>query len=426
MAARNKHRSWAAFAQETTANVAPADWAADGIPMEHIAVDIAELRTARIADPTLETRVFQKDERHTIEGLRQAKAKLTIKLHGKGVQTAVDAQAAETPLSKLLKHAMGGQMRSNTTTFTGGTASQPIVDDVTNLEPGMLLAYRDATSPSTKFAGKVFWTRVTAIDAGTKTLTVKPVLGFSPSNTDPVPAVIVSHLDEDILESALTSSGAPHTLSWLFKTHKSDTNLVWQLTGSVASMTLGNLGPGQLPQIELNIQGASNKHLSMTNPTFAAEPYGHAQLCLGKDSEVVLASYAGNLRTVVKISAFSFDVGYSRDVVPAVSSDMEDFNGVGDFGVEPGMTTISMTVNAYSTDWLSGLEAGSEWYIFLCQPAAEGKSWSLAAPRCILVEQPQKVEVGPMQGASLKFKCIEPDDAGTTELARSRFLIGLC
>lgn len=426
MAARNKHRSWAAFSQETTANVAPTDWAADGIPMEHTGVDISEVRTARIDDPTLETRTFAKGDRHTIEGLRQSKAKVSVKLHGKGVTTAADAQAAETQLSKLLKHGMGGQVRGNTTTITGGTATEPIVDEVTNLSAGMLLAVQDITSPLTKHTGKVFWTRIVEVDGGTKTLTVKPALPFTPANTDTVPAVICSHLDEDILEDAIEATGGPHTLSWFFKTHKSDANLCWQLTGSVASLALSNLGPGQLPQVDLSIQAASNKHLSLTNPTFAADPYGHAQLCLGKDSEIVLASYAGSTRTVVKVSAFSFDAGYTRDVVPAVSNDMEDFNGVGTYGVEPGPTTISMTINGYSTAWLTGLEAGTEWYILFSQPAAEGKSWALMAPRCILIEQPQKVEVGSIQGASLKFRCIEPDDAGTTELAKSRFLLGLC
>lgn len=430
MAAKSKHRSYVAFFPESSVNTPPADWAASGLPIEHTALDVSTIKAARLDDPTLETRILAKNKRHKIAGIRNTDAKLTLKCHGKATTTALDAQAAETTLSKILKHCMGGCVRTNTTTITGGTASQPIVDDTTNLVVGATIWVQDITSPAAKYSGKPRMTRIIAIDDGTKTLTVKPELPFTPANTDKVLGTITLYVDEDVLEDSVASAGGPHTASWFFKKHKTNTDLLWQLTGSVASFSLSNLGPGQLPTFELSIMAANQKSGAadgLSSPDFD-DPYGAAQICLGKDSECVIASYSTDDHTVRQTSAFALDVGYTRDRITANSITADGFEGTSTYGLEPGDTSATITLNDYVDDWYASREADGEWYVMLSQPAAEGKAWGLMLPRCGITDHPSPIEVGSIHGVSVKFGAMVPDDCtgGTESLVKSPFLISLC
>lgn len=433
MSAKNKHRSWAAYHNTTTfGGDEYTDWAATGVTLEHTALDVTTIKPARLDDPTLERDVMAFNTRHKIAGLRNAEAKLTIKLHGKGVTTAEDVQVTTTPLADTIKHCMGGMHRSNTTSITGGTASAPIVDEVTNIVPGCTIWVEDKTTPAAKYAGKPRMTRVIAVDAGTKTLTVKPELPFTPAEGDAVYGTITLYIDEDVLEDAVSSAGGPHTRDWFFKKHATNGDLLWKLDGCVASMTLQGLGSGQLPTIDLAIMAANCRIGAadgLTNPDFAAAPYGHAQLCIGKDSETVIAKYSGDDHTVQKTSEFAFDVGYTRDRINADSIPDYRMENTSTYGVEPGNTSATITVNDYIDDWYADQELQDEWYVLKMQPAAQGKCWAIMIPRAQIVEHPPPKEVGSIHGITVKFGAMVPDDAtggANKRMKESRFLISLC
>lgn len=430
MSAKNNKRSWLGYHDNVTFGASPADWAASAVLLEHTAVDVTTVAPARLDDPTLERDVMAHNKRHKIAGIRNTECKGSIKLHGKGVTTAVDAQAATTPLADTIEHCMGGMHRSNTTTITGGTASEPTVDDATNIIPGCTIWVEDTTTPIPKYAGKPRCTRVIAVD-GT-TLTVKPELPFAPAAGDKVYGTITLYVNEDVLEDAVASPGGPHTRNWIVKKHYTSGDLVWELEGCAASMAIQGLGVGQLPTIDLAIMSANCKvggADGLANPDFAATPYGHAQLCVAKDSECVIAKYDVDDHTVVDASDFVFDVGYTRDRITANSIVNYRMEGTSTYGVEPGNTTATISINDYTDNWYADEELQEEWYILKMQPAAEGKCWAIMIPRAQIVEHPPPKENGSTHGVQVKFGAMIPNDAeggDNRRLEESPFLISLC
>lgn len=430
MAQASIHRNELAFYPETTLNTPP-DWAADGVAIEHIEADPASIKQMWLDDPTLEASIFAVGTRDKIAGIRNCELSVKLKLHGIGAETAVGDQVTNTYLAKLLKHTMGGCYRGTSRSVTGGTATEPTVSSATGIEVGSLVAFEDLTSPSAANTGRVHFRRVIEID--TNTLTLSEALPFTPANGDAAHGVATGYLDEDVLEDAVASAGGPHTLSWFVKKHKSGTDHLWELTGSVASMSLDGLGRGQLPTLGLAIQAANFKHGGadgLTNPTLPAAE-GHAQLSNGRNLLCSIQDYGTSAINLQDVNQVSFEPGFARSKVETTTEKTHRFEGLASYSVTPGKTKFTVTLLPYADDYYADLHAGQKFRLSLYMPSdgsGAGKGWCLHIAKAQLVETPSRAAVGDVQGVVLVFEAQQPDDCtggSNTALKTSKFLLGL-
>lgn len=431
MTLKTIHENWAAFYPETTVATPPADYAADGIAIEHVSFDINGLKAPLLDDPTLEGRAFAVGTRRKIPGPRNVDASAVLKLHGVGEVTADGDQVADTYLAKILKHTMGAVHRGTSRTITGGTTTVPTVDDATGIIPGSLIAFEDKSSPTDEFEGRTYFRRVLSI-SGTS-LHLDEALPVSPANGDACHAAITGYLKSSILADALASAGGPHTFNWLVKRESSGADLLWRLDGCVASMSLDGLGNSGLPTINLAIMAANfavGGADGLTNPTLAT-PEGHAQLAMGRDTICSIQDYGTTAIALRDINQCNFDVGYTRERVQTTTRAAFRFEGLASYTFSPGKTRFTCTLLPWSDDWYADLQAGQTFRISLQQPgdgSGAGKQWCLYVPKAQLVEVPSRADVGAVHGVQLVFEAQEATDCSggsNTDLERSRFLIGL-
>jgi len=236
-----------------------------------------------------------------------------------------------------------------------------------------------------------------------------------------------------VLEDAVASAGGPHTLSWFIKKHKSGTDHLWELTGSVASMSLDGLGRGQLPTLGLAIQAANFKHGGadgLTNPTLPAAE-GHAQLSNGRNLLCSIQDYGTTAINLQDVNQISFEPGFARSKVETTTEKTHRFEGLASYSVTPGKTKFTVTLLPYADDYYADLHAGQEFRINLYMPgdgSGAGKGWCLHIPKAQLVETPSRAAVGDVQGVVLVFEAQQPSDctggAGRFQLLLESFVLG--
>lgn len=434
MAQASQHVNELAFYPETTVNTPPGDWGADGVTIEHLSADPASIKQVWLDDPTLEARIMKVGTRDKIAGIRNVDMTVGIKLHGVGEETAAGDQAPNTYLAKILKHTMGGVHRGTSRSVTGGTAVAVQVDNSTGIEVGSLVAFEDTTSPTAANTGRVHFRRVLSIAAGPPiVLTLSEALPFTPANGDAAHAAITGYLDEDVLEDAVASAGGPHTFSWFVKKHKSGTDHLWELTGSVASMQVQGLSRGELPSMQLSIMAANFKHGGadgLTLPTFGAAE-GHAQLSMGRNLLCSIQDYGTTTLNLQDVNQVSFEPGFARSKVETTTEKTHGFEGLASYSVTPGKTRFTCTLLPFGDDYYADLHAGQKFRINFYMPgdgSGAGKGFCIHIAKAQLVETPSRAVVGDVQGIQLVFEAQEPDDCtggSNTNLKLSKFLIGL-
>lgn len=435
MAAYSIHEKRVSYFRETGVCEPPADWTTDGTAIEFVSCDTSGIVQEHLDDPTAEARFFKVGTRRKIKGIRNCGASIVLKLHGTGVVTADTDTVVQTALGDMIEHCMGGLHLGVSTTFTGGTATIPIVDDVTGILPGSMIAAQDITSPTAANLGKVWARRVLAVNVGTKAVTLSEALPFTPAATDPCHAAITGYLVASVLVDAVASAGGPHTLCWYFAEGDTSapTDLLWRVDGSVASMKLEGLGRGELPTMALEILGANFAHGGADGLTNVAlgTPQGHAQLSMGLDVTLSIGVYGNTAINSVDANAVSFEPGYTRGPVNTTTERIHRFEGLATFTVIPGQTRMQCTLVGYSDDWYATLAAGGEYRITLTQPgmgSGAGAGWCLHMPRAQLVTTPPRADVDNVHGVELEFEAMEPADCtggSNVDLEQSRFTLSI-
>lgn len=431
MAVRSIHRNYLGIFAETTPCVPPASWQNDGTWIEHLKSDTNSIKQILLTDPTLEGRIMSVGKRKKIKGLRNCEFSTEIKMHGTGVVTADGVQVANTYLSTILKHCMGGIVRGYATTLTGGSTTVPEVDDATGIVPGMLLYFQDTTTPSQELTGKPQQRRVLSVDG--LEVTLSEALPFTPANGDIVNGTITAHPDEEYLEDAVAAGG---TFAWFVQKTKAGsggTDHLWVIEGSVASFQLQNLSRGQLPSLALNVMGANFRHggvdglANVTPPTIE----GQAQLSMGLDVQCSIQNYGTTTINEVDVNQCSFDVGFTRERVETTTENIDRFEGTATYTIKPGSTKFTCTLVNYDDAWYQKLEEGQEFRINFYQPGpgnGAGSAWGLHVPRAQLMSTPGRADVNEVHGVTLEFEAMEPDDTtggSNVELEKAVFLFGM-
>jgi len=433
MAQNTIHEARLAYFRETTVCEPPADWAASGTPIEFVSFDTSGIKQEHLDDPTAEARFFAVGVRRKIKGIRNCGASVVLKLHGTGVVTADTDTVVQTALGDMIEHCMGGLHLGTSTTFTGGTATVPIVDDLTDIIPGCMIAAQDITSPTAANLGKVWARRVLSVNVGTKAVTLSEALPFTPAATDPCHAAITGYLRSSILVDAVASAGGPHTFCWYFVNGDTSApeDLIWRVDGAVASMKIEGLGRGELPTLALDIMGANFAHGDtdgLTNVDLG-EPQGHAQLSMGLDVVLSIAVYGNTAINSIDANTVAFEPGYTRAPVKTTTERTHRFEGLASWTVAPGQTKFTVTLLPYGEAWYAALAEGQEYRITLTQPgmgSGAGAGWCLHLPRAQLVTTPARADVDNVHAVSLEFHAMEPADTtggSNVDLQKSRFTL---
>lgn len=431
MAQKSIHRSIAAFFNEVTPCLQPADWVASGTAFEHLSFDVSGVKQMIMKDPTLEGRALSTGKRKKIKGLRNCECSIGVKMHGTGSTTADGDQLAQTYLGTILKHTMGGSILGYSTTVTGGTSVIPELDSATGIVPGQVLWFEDTTSPSLKNAGKLHPRQVLSID--TLAVTLSEALPFTVAAGDVVHAANTLHLVETWLEDAVASGGTMMWWSQKVEAGTGGTDLLWQIEGSVASMSLAGLSRGELPSLNLAVQAANFKHGAddgLTNKTFTTFA-GNAQLCMGIDVQCSIGVYGNTAANYVDASTVAFEPGYTRTRVETTTENVDRFQGTASYTFTPGDTKFTITIPQFSNTWYANLADNTEFRITFYQPgdgSGPGKAWAIMIPRAQLIETPMRADQNENHAVTLTFEAMEPDNVdhdANVELEKSVFLIAL-
>lgn len=414
MAIEHLHKSWCAFYPEVTQGAPPADWNADAFLIDHLEADPSSLVQSLIQDMTLNTRA--KTKRSVIFGLKNVEGvKVAANWHGAEVETAANSQVAETALSKILKHCMGGQYRSYSTVTTGGTAAIPILSASTGVDEGVFLGFEDADDP-----GRVHIRRVVSWDGGTKAATLDQVLPFTPANNDKVHATIATYIDEDVLEDFETSQ---NTFSWRIE---KGTEAVWDVLGSAANMAL-SFPRNAPPRLDLTVMAATWRHVGLTKTNWTQTPAGKAPLAVGPDTKIFLQDYGTYTDQTYCLSSYAMEPGINiipvDTVVTAEGSNME---GRCTYTIGQADTTATVQLDPYAQDWEKALETRTFKTLRYSQVAQAGKAWAIHMSRVEITETPKWGAFSNAQGVNVKFTAhedLENSNANNAKLWRSTIVL---
>jgi hypothetical protein len=418
------------FYPETTVCAPPADWASSGTRVEFVALEVSP-KQELLTDPTMEGNPLAVGKRLKIKGRRNVEWSATFKVHGIGATTEDGNQAPETYLSKILKWCLGGAHRSNTTSITGGTATEPVLDDVTNYIPGCMAGFIDTTSPDDGDAGKVHFRRVLEVDGVTKTLTLSEALPFTPASGDLCPATITLYVDRSVLVDAVAG---PTTWNWLARIDESGTDMLTQLEGSVGSLALQGLNPGELPQAVVNVMSANFSTTDddgLSAVTFPEASGTSAQLVNGVDIQASIGVYGNTDEVPVEFNNVAFETGLARSKVETTTERIHRFEGLATFCYNVSETKFNATVVPFSKAYYEGLNDSTEFRINYYQPGpgnGAGKAWGLHIARAQVAATPSRVDVGDANGVAVEFSAMIPNDCtggSNAHLERSPFLLAI-
>jgi hypothetical protein len=423
-----KSSRWAYF-EETTQGEGPADWGVSGKLMDHTIATVEAvggIKQPLVKNRVMDARPFDTGTETYIKGIRNVEFRTGGYLHGSGVATDDGGQIALTDFMTLLKHCLGGIHRSNSTTITGGTATQPELTAVTNIIPGCFIGFEDITAPEPEHAGVMFVRRVLEVD--TLTVTLDEELPFIPAATDKVHAMATIYPHSNRIDM----SDPVQTMSHFFQGDRSDTSKLWQLICCAGSLSLA-FPRGDGPTWEINWLAANfkqgNADGGLTAPNWAGTPYGFAPHAVGRRTEFSLGVVGTTTSAVKQMHSIEFNVGY-----PAVRDETiteVDYLVEGtarytiDLENEPNFTVVT---SAHTDQWEEDLQDDVESRMRYQQVAPAGKVWCVMQPRCQFMESPSAVDQTGLYGSTLKFVSRPPADTigGSNEdLQKARILIGI-
>ena len=274
------------FFPETTVCAPPADWAANGTPVEFVSINLDGVQEEQIVDPTAESRHLAVGNRQRIRGRRNGTHSVVMKMHGTGAVTADAATVTQTALGTLWTHCLGAVHLGTSHVITGGTATQPILDSVTGIVPGCMLAFSDTNSPTAENTGFPACRRVLSISTLTKRAAAQL---------------------ERMAKDAERTSGDLHKLALQSKAPATGFDMMGMASGKLMSV----LGPaalgGTLMALGSWLGEASEKTLqyetALANLPFALEGAQAATRGLMSESKLAAAASSALALGVVKTDA---------------------------------------------------------------------------------------------------------------------------
>jgi hypothetical protein len=403
-----------AYFQETTSGTGPADWAASGVQIRHMAesLDTSSLQQTVLEDERSQLSVLAY-EKH-IKGIKGGVSfDHEMYFHGIGTATAGGEQAAATPLSNLLGHCQGGQWRGRSTT-ADGTHSGTTVElaDATGFAVGGFLAW---VNP----AGLAEIRQIT--DLTGSVATVHRAFSGTPSNADVITACIVIYEDEDVL---IDSNVGPTTLSWLLGKGKGSATEYHECRGCKSNISGFSFGRNTVAKVSLSTLVASFSDPDESpSPSWSSLPSGHAGRAIGPSTTVFVQDYASTADNRVGCSEFSVTPGISPSLAETLTENAAGMPGLYGYGLERNPCTVQMTVVPSATSWHEDFTDGNLKHVQFEKLAPPGSAWSLYFPRCEVGTQPSRGATGVTMASSFTVNALQ--DEGANALQTSRMYIVL-
>jgi hypothetical protein len=416
------------FAIEAAPCTPPADWAADGTPIEFVSINIDGVKQELLVDPTAESRALAVGNRARVKGRRNGTFTVVVKQHGVGVVTADGDTVVQTALGTLWGNALGGVHLGTSHVITGGSAVAPELDSVTGIIPGCMLAFEDTTSPTAQNDGFPVCRRVLSIAA--LVVTLSEALPWTPAAGDPVHAAITAYPSATVLRDAVAATA---TVAWYVKLGD-DVDMQWELDGCCHTPKLDGLSLGGLPTLTLEGMNANFKHGSgdgLTNLATLGTPEGQPQLSMSLDMSISIQEVGNTAVNELDVNAVSVDLGLPKSKVETVTGRTFNFHGLATYSVGLGQTRLSLTLATFNTDWYDGLALDKRYRVTLTQPGAgagAGSGFCFHMPNARLVETPGRADVGDNHGLTIAFEASESADTtggSNVDLQKARFLLAM-
>ena len=412
MAIHHLHRSWLAFAIEPTQAAVIADWDADGYLVDHLEADPGVISQSLVDDATLETSVF--DERLALKGIRnQDSLKIKLNWHGTGSVTASGDAVTQTPLMKVLEHCWGGQVRTKSTTCTGGTALIPELASVDTISPGVFIGFEDLGDP-----GRVHIRRVLAVN--TLAVTLDQGLPFTPANGDKAHGTCATYLDEEAIED--TTDGNK-TLAW--RIERSGSDAVYEFRGTASNLAI-NVGRNAPPSLELSVMAGNFAHEGLTKESWTQTPSGQAPLACGRDTKLFLQVYGTHTNTDPHAFSVAVETGVNRTPIDTMVEVEAGMEGRAGYSLGRGRTFMSATLTPMTKAWEVALQADTIYKGRYAQVAQAGKAWAVHCSRMEIAETPKFATASDTQATSVKFMAFQDltnADASNQRLWKSRIIL---
>lgn len=416
--------------QEVTPCTPPADWAADGTPIEFISINLDSVAEEQLVDPTAEARHFAVGNRQRRPGRRNGTHSLVVKQHGTGEVTADGDTVTQTYLGTLWAHCLGAVHLGTSHVIASGTATIPVLDDVTGIVPGCMLAFEDISTPTAQNDGFPVCRRVLAVNGGTKAVTLSEALPWTPEADDPVHACITVYPHAHNLRDAVAAGG---TLA-IYVREGDDESLNTRLDGCVHNAKLEGLALGSLPTLTLegmHANWARGTQDGLADIADLGEPEGQPQLSMGLNVSISIQEYGNTAINEIDAAAVTFETGVARSRVETVTGKTWRFHGTATYTVAQGQTTMAITIAAHLSDYYEGMEAGKAYRVTMTQPgsgAGAGSGWCVQLPKARLVATPGKTDVNGNYGTTLSFEATEPSDTtggSLPDLQKARLLVAM-
>ena len=414
---------------ESTPGTGPADWDASGSLVDHLSVDVAGLTQTVAKDGNVEDRIFASGDRDMILGLKSGgTAKSSHYLTGHGQTIADAASATETHLAKLLKLALCGEQITKTYTCSGGTATQPTLTAVTDLEEGDFLAFQDTTSPTTANSGICYIRRI--INISGMTVDVDQALPFTPANGDLARSTITFYPDTAVLQD--TSGTASSTAS--VKIEKGETTAaadkVWEMYGCVPTLSISNLTRDSQAQVEL--EWMCGKWLTYDDVTKTAWSTAKSALTsvqpvtIGINTTVWVQTYGTTTSVCKPVNSFDVSVGIPRARIDTLTECTANLQGLAGYTSSNADTTVKMGLARLGDDWEGVLQGSTRKVVRIACNRGPGYSWAIHFSRVQIMSTPIDKDIASNAGTEVTFRAgedLDNSNATTEDLWKAKICI---
>jgi len=190
----------------------------------------------------------------------------------------------------------------------------------------------------------------------------------------------------------------------------------------VGSFKIGNLNPGQLPQLDYDIMAASWAEKSGASLADASYSNTVNPPIPGYASTLMAVDVGSSTRTVINYNTLTLDPGITAEKIPGASGAVEGVQAYGRSGIAP---KLELTTNPHAAAWLTDFEGPTAKQVHLQLGSTAGQTVLIEMQNAYLVKVPERAAINSQLGIKLVLEGRELTTIATTELARAALRVHL-
>lgn len=385
--------------------------------------DLSGLEQVRVEDGRITAR---HNERGGVskEGTFNGDVEAGVYLTGKNEITADTVQVAESDLMILLGLMFGAVDRQNATTakVAGAHNSTSVeLNSSTNYAVGGIIGVTDAdgSEPTiVKPGGRI-------IDITGDIATFEKDIGFTIADGDKVVGCATAYIVPSTLAGR---AGANHLATWRFEKGLDNESVV-QLVGCAMQPGLQGLNENENLELVFQVMASlvQNSGRDSLTASLAGAISGDAPLVMGPRTKFLLQDYGTKTETpALHPSGVALDPGLEVVRGKVSTSQVNNAQGQWGYSTNKARPTMEFTLTPHDADYDIDQKAGTFKVCGYWREGTEGRGIYFSMPRAELIVTPKlgtANEVLVHQMSILGHEDV--DGIGTTDLAKSPFVIGL-